>query len=723
MASNNTPAFRGGRCWRRRRAGRRRSPGGCCQGRPPRADTPTLNMWWWGEQELPGLQGFVDNSVKSYTAATVKPMLQDTAVVISQFQTAAAAGQAPDIQFLWNGIYHMESVWLGYLQPARGPGSATTSSRPRTRRCSAASAARPTGWAGTPLPMIWIYNKDCFDKAGLDADSPPKTWDEFLAACEKLKAAGISPVGGGIQDGYWGEWYFGHALAQNVDTRRRGDRPVHRRARLHRSQVSRALGEARGSEEGRASSIDEMSSTELYPGIDLIVAGKVGDRLVDRLAHARRQQDDQRPDRRHGHAGLRQGQARRQPIMDCQGLGLPAKTDEPAGGRRVPGISAVARAAEGCCTRRPAGSRPTPVSTPRSSPTRRCAPCGRTGPSREHSLPLQPGAGPVLRAGAAAHRAAGRRRARSPASRRASSRPRSPRSGATSIRTSSTTTRSGRPIWPVDASRAPRRSRVLALRWQARRRTGAPDLYVLARLLTPLLVCSSRLRLSAGPHLRVQLQDGARHRRPLDRLAQLRAGPPPAAVLGIGPAQPPAAAGRARSWSAGSLLDRGPAPRARCRAGSSTGSSLFLPYILAIPIIAVVMKKIFQFNGPVNEVLRWARPRLPGARLDRLLGCRPVDGDDPDHLARVGARHHPVPGPAAQPRRIADRGRQARRRHLVAAAWYVIVPQMKVVIEFYLVVSVITILSSVFAYVYMMGGGRGGPGTRPWWSSSTSSTR
>src|SRR4051795_3209149 len=84
------------------------------------AETTTLNMWWWGEQELPGLQGFVEDSVKSYSAATVKPMLQDTAVVISQFQTAAAAGQAPDIQFLWNGIYHMESVWLGYLRPLDG---------------------------------------------------------------------------------------------------------------------------------------------------------------------------------------------------------------------------------------------------------------------------------------------------------------------------------------------------------------------------------------------------------------------------------------------------------------------------------------------------------------------------------------------------------------------------------------------------------------------------
>jgi len=41
----------------------------------------------------------------------------------------------------------------------------------------------------------------------------------------------------------------------------------------------------------------------------------------------------------------------------------------------------------------------------------------------------------------------------------------------------------------------------------------------------------------------------------------------------------------------------------------------------------------------------------------------------------------------------------------------VFLPQMKVVIEFYVVVSVITMLSSVFAYIYMMGGGRGGPGT------------
>ena len=68
---------------------------GLLPSRPARAADQTLNMWWWGEQELPGLQAFVEDSVKNYKNATVKTMLQDTAVVISQFQTAAAAHKGP----------------------------------------------------------------------------------------------------------------------------------------------------------------------------------------------------------------------------------------------------------------------------------------------------------------------------------------------------------------------------------------------------------------------------------------------------------------------------------------------------------------------------------------------------------------------------------------------------------------------------------------------------
>ncbi len=49
------------------------------------------------------------------------------------------------------------------------------------------------------LPMTmqgfgFYYNKDYFKKAGLDPEVAPKSSDQFLAACEKLKAAGIVPI-------------------------------------------------------------------------------------------------------------------------------------------------------------------------------------------------------------------------------------------------------------------------------------------------------------------------------------------------------------------------------------------------------------------------------------------------------------------------------------------------------------------------------------------------
>jgi sn-glycerol 3-phosphate transport system substrate-binding protein len=38
--------------------------------------------------------------------------------------------------------------------------------------------------------VVYYINKDAFKKAGLDPDKPPKTWREFTAAADKLKASG-----------------------------------------------------------------------------------------------------------------------------------------------------------------------------------------------------------------------------------------------------------------------------------------------------------------------------------------------------------------------------------------------------------------------------------------------------------------------------------------------------------------------------------------------------
>jgi len=234
-----------------------------------------LKFWWWGETEAKGLEGWVAQTAEMYKAKsgnTLEPTLMDTLNVISEFQTASAANAAPDVQFLWNGIYHMESVWLGYLDPMEDFFSAEEIAATRPTKLSAYQGKTyRMGWyAAGPL---YVYNKEMFDQAGLDANTAPKTWDDLLNACDKLKTAGLTPIVGGLKDGPWGEWYMGHGLGQNLDT------PADalnlfignldwREPRYHEHW-------SRLKELWEAKFINEdINSIDLYPGIDLFGSGK-----------------------------------------------------------------------------------------------------------------------------------------------------------------------------------------------------------------------------------------------------------------------------------------------------------------------------------------------------------------------------------------------------------------------------------------------------------------
>ena len=52
---------------------------------------------------------------------------------------------------------------------------------------------------GLNVEGFW-YNKSVFEAAGLDPNAPPTTWDEFMAACEAIKAIGIAPIAQGGAD-------------------------------------------------------------------------------------------------------------------------------------------------------------------------------------------------------------------------------------------------------------------------------------------------------------------------------------------------------------------------------------------------------------------------------------------------------------------------------------------------------------------------------------------
>jgi ABC-type glycerol-3-phosphate transport system substrate-binding protein len=64
---------------------------------------------------------------------------------------------------------------------------------------------------GVPLSAMNIqifYNRVLFQKAGLNPDQPPQTWEEFMAVCQKLKGAGITPMIGGFGDLWVSQTFF-----------------------------------------------------------------------------------------------------------------------------------------------------------------------------------------------------------------------------------------------------------------------------------------------------------------------------------------------------------------------------------------------------------------------------------------------------------------------------------------------------------------------------------
>lgn len=138
-------------------------------------------------------------------------------------------------------------------------------------------------------------------------------------------------------------------------------------------------------------------------------------------------------------------------------------------------------------------------------------------------------------------------------------------------------------------------------------------------------------------------------------------------------------------------------------------SIVFLPYLLAIPVVGIVFSYIFQYNGILNEILRslglerlaldWladsklALPTVMLVIIWKELGFGVVL-----FLSRLLS----VPEELYEAAKLD--GASWWQTH-----WHITIPQLRDVIQFYSIVAVITMLSWVFNYVYVMT--KGGPGT------------
>ncbi len=150
-------------------------------------ETPNLTAEYWDEA--------IANASADVPGVKIKKIVGENS--LEYLQQLWSSGQAPDI--FGGGIAIESFVAKGQLA--------------EWSEDEIGDIAIPDGYAGvidgklyaTPstgsqsIPLVY-YNKDAFEKAGIT--EAPTSWDEFLEVCEKLKAAGITPIeiGGGGED-------------------------------------------------------------------------------------------------------------------------------------------------------------------------------------------------------------------------------------------------------------------------------------------------------------------------------------------------------------------------------------------------------------------------------------------------------------------------------------------------------------------------------------------
>jgi raffinose/stachyose/melibiose transport system substrate-binding protein len=187
----------------------------------PPAEPVKLVIWWWGEQEAPGAQKFMDETIamyqKEHPNVTIEAVLQSTDTLIPSFQSAAAAKEGPDIQYFWGGVWTLENAWSGAIIPLDDLIPADELKHYINNFERAYDGKQwGIGWYLSGNPMV--FNPKLFEQAGLDPKNPPKTWDELKTACGKLNDAGVVPIAGGLKDGWFGGWLFSILARQTHDS-------------------------------------------------------------------------------------------------------------------------------------------------------------------------------------------------------------------------------------------------------------------------------------------------------------------------------------------------------------------------------------------------------------------------------------------------------------------------------------------------------------------------
>ena len=195
------------------------SGGGGASGGAGNAEKANLTYWYWGESDAPGANNWMKARIADYQklhpGVKIKLVPQSTDTLIGAFTTAAQTKSGPDIATQWATIPVLSQAWSGAVVPV----SDYVPENQRSQWIGTQENTDKGKLYAVPLYVIGVplaYNKALFAKANIT--DPPRTFDDLLGDCRKLKAAGVTPIGMGNKDGYFGAWFFSNFGKQNLDS-------------------------------------------------------------------------------------------------------------------------------------------------------------------------------------------------------------------------------------------------------------------------------------------------------------------------------------------------------------------------------------------------------------------------------------------------------------------------------------------------------------------------
>lgn len=171
----------------------------------------TLTIWHQSVVDTDPVKQIIEESVEEYHKLHPNVTIEQDGVTGEQYKTkiktAFAAGEAPDIAYMFSGGSFVKPyIDAGYLLPIDEYLSEETKEKILPGMIEQGSFDGKVYALPTITFLANLYcNTQMFEDAGAKI---PTTWDELLDACEKLNAAGYTPILMGEKDRWPGMYWY-----------------------------------------------------------------------------------------------------------------------------------------------------------------------------------------------------------------------------------------------------------------------------------------------------------------------------------------------------------------------------------------------------------------------------------------------------------------------------------------------------------------------------------